>query len=149
LEEFKRILVPIDGSRLSTVAFDKAVSLALLIDGNVTIVNVVDDESPVLGGIQNDVVDERKREAMSMLDRYMQRGRDQGLEVRSVIKTGDPADRIIEMSTHFDLIIMGSLGMGKIAEIVLGSVVEKVSHRACCPVMIIRDNTEKCSRIRS
>jgi nucleotide-binding universal stress UspA family protein len=38
----------------------------------------------------------------------------------------------------FDVIVMGSQGMGKFKELVLGSVSSKVVHHASCPVMIIR-----------
>ncbi|MGV8107666.1 MAG: universal stress protein [Nitrososphaerota archaeon] len=36
------------------------------------------------------------------------------------------------------MIIMGSRGMGKFKELVLGSVSNKVLHHSPCPVMIIR-----------
>jgi nucleotide-binding universal stress UspA family protein len=38
----------------------------------------------------------------------------------------------------YDSIVMGSRGMGKFKELVLGSVSSKVVHHSSCPVMIIR-----------
>ncbi|HET6715755.1 MAG TPA: universal stress protein [Nitrososphaeraceae archaeon] len=38
----------------------------------------------------------------------------------------------------YDIIVMGSRGMGKFKELVLGSVSNKSVHHSSCPVMIIR-----------
>ena len=38
----------------------------------------------------------------------------------------------------FDIIIMGSRGMGKFKELILGSVSNKVLHHAKCSVMVVR-----------
>jgi len=38
----------------------------------------------------------------------------------------------------FDLVIMGSSGMGQVSGILLGSVSDRVAHRSTVPVLIVR-----------
>ena len=55
-------------------------------------------------------------------------------------ETGYPADVIVRIadSERFDLIVMGSRGMGAIKSFLLGSVSDRVVHHAHCPVLIVR-----------
>jgi len=56
------------------------------------------------------------------------------------VAIGDPAAEIIEIADKekADLIIIGSRGLGAIKGVVLGSVSQKVTHHAACPVMIVK-----------
>ena len=61
-----------------------------------------------------------------------------GVEVKSHALTGDPADALLEIAEResADLIVVGSQGMHGASRI-LGSVPNKVSHRARCHVLIV------------
>ena len=61
-----------------------------------------------------------------------------GVDVKSHTVTGDPAGALIEVAEREDagLIVVGSCGMHG-ARRVLGSVPNKVAHRARCNVMIV------------
>jgi len=66
-----------------------------------------------------------------------------GLEVDRVsaeVQVGVPAEEIVEManSEGFDLIVMGSRGLSPIAELLLGSVSERVIRISKCPVLIVK-----------
>ena len=56
------------------------------------------------------------------------------------ILDGAPADRIIAAAGHenADMIVMGSRGLGKFAELMMGSVSHKVSHLARCTCVIVK-----------
>lgn len=56
------------------------------------------------------------------------------------IVDGAPADRIIAAAGHekADMIVMGSRGLGKFAELMMGSVSHKVSHLAPCTCVIVK-----------
>ncbi len=55
-------------------------------------------------------------------------------------RTGAPVDGIIEYARdwHADLIVMGSSGLSGAARYLLGSIADKVSRNAPCPVLITR-----------
>ena len=60
------------------------------------------------------------------------------VEVKSHTVTGDPADALLEVAHEedADLIVVGNQGMHGVGR-VLGSVPNKVSHRAPCHVLIV------------
>lgn len=62
----------------------------------------------------------------------------QGVEVRPHVITGDPADALLAIAEQesAELIVVGSRGMHGVGRM-LGSVPNKVSHRARCHVMIV------------
>ena len=65
---------------------------------------------------------------------------EKGLTIDIKLLQGNPSSAILnfcEKEKH-DIIVMGSRGMGKFKELVLGSVSSKVLHHSSCPVMIIR-----------
>ena len=62
------------------------------------------------------------------------------LRVSTKIAEGRPAERIVEAAKEgkFDIIIMGSRGMGGAREFFLGSVSHRVAIEAPCPVLIVK-----------
>ena len=60
--------------------------------------------------------------------------------VTDLIDHGDPSARIIEIADErkADLIIMGSRGLSGIKRLFVGSISDKVTNNARCPVMIVR-----------
>ena len=54
--------------------------------------------------------------------------------------TGRPADKIVELAKEegFDLIVLGSRGLGNIKEFFLGGVSDRVADEAPCPVLIVK-----------
>ena len=63
-----------------------------------------------------------------------------GLKVSTMLEEGRPSDKIIETARtgNFDIIVMGSGGLGSIKEFFLGSVSDRVADEAPCPVLIVR-----------
>lgn len=61
-------------------------------------------------------------------------------DVTVEVVDGAPADRIIAAAGHesADVIVMGSRGLGKFAELMMGSVSHKVSHLARCSCFIVK-----------
>ena len=66
--------------------------------------------------------------------------RDEGIDVDTHARMGDPADAILDVAEEqsADLIVVGNKGMTGAKRFLLGSVPNKVSHHAPCSVMIIR-----------
>jgi nucleotide-binding universal stress UspA family protein len=147
MQEYSRILVPVDGSELSKKAFEKALTLSQSFGSQVTLLHVV---SPTVGGVgpmgyegailktDRSPLDE-ERTAKEVLSSYEGEVRAKGIEVTPMIKHGNPGTEIVRMAKDFDLIVMGVHGRPHLEHILMGSVADKVSHNACCPVLLIRE----------
>lgn len=53
------------------------------------------------------------------------------------VNSGNPAGELIDRSGDYELLVLGSRGLGGIAGLLLGSVTHKVAQHARCPVTII------------
>jgi nucleotide-binding universal stress UspA family protein len=62
------------------------------------------------------------------------------LTISKMLINGRPADEIVKLANQekFDLIVMGSRGMGRIKEFFLGSVSDRVADEANCPVLLVK-----------
>jgi nucleotide-binding universal stress UspA family protein len=60
--------------------------------------------------------------------------------VTTQYRRGEPSHEILAVAAEVkaDLIVMGSRGLGQIGGLILGSVSERVLHRANIPVLIVR-----------
>jgi nucleotide-binding universal stress UspA family protein len=60
------------------------------------------------------------------------------IEVR--LLDGSPADQILSAAEHekADMIVMGSRGLGKFADLLMGSVSHRVSHLAPCTCVTVK-----------
>jgi len=65
---------------------------------------------------------------------------DEDLEIDTHYVMGDPAVQIVKTAEegNYQLIVMGSRGLGAIKGIVMGSVSYKVLQLSHCPVLIIK-----------
>ncbi|MGA1865942.1 MAG: universal stress protein [Thermoplasmatota archaeon] len=146
MKRYRNILVPVDGSDLSLDAFEQALSLSKLIGSKITVLHVVEQlysDYTVLEGAEiisasNIIQAETRQQVKRFLDDFIRRGREEGVEVRTLIKDGHVAQEIIELSGNYDLIIIGTHGRRRIASLIMGSVAERVSRHSLCPVMLVR-----------
>ena len=62
-----------------------------------------------------------------------------GVEVETRLVAGDPADALVALAAEegMDVIVVGNKGMTGAARFLLGSVPNRVSHRAGCDVLIV------------
>ncbi len=152
MKRYKKILVPVDGSKLSDMAFEQAISLAKMVGGVVQVIHVMEPlhydlipfEITDVHNAMHDIEKESKSRIESILSEFVKKGKEVGVVVNSELVRGNIADKIITASSQYDLIIMGSLGQGALANLLLGSVAEKVSRHACCPVMLVREIGREC-----
>ena len=140
---FSRILVPVDGSDNSYRALDAALLLSEKLGAEVTVIHVIEDipvSYVVSEKLLREIVDAYKRENQLILSNCSEIATKKGLVIQTKLLQGNPGSIILDFceKEKYDIIIMGSRGMGKFKELVLGSVSSKVLHHSSCPVMIIR-----------
>lgn len=140
----KKILVTTDGSDNATRALLEAKRLGEALNAKVDIINIMEyiflspystvqfRAMPVTRNCK-EVGEKILKEASEIFDDY--KG-----EVSAKLEKGDPGDIIIEKAEKegYDLIIMGSRGLGAFSRAILGSVSHKVLNHVNTNVLIVR-----------
>jgi nucleotide-binding universal stress UspA family protein len=140
---FSKILVPVDGSENSLRALDHAIFLAKTTGASLTVIHVIENPPTVYIESQKllkDLLANYRAESAKVLDGCRQTAERRGVKLETVIAEGDAAYSITGYAHRkgFDLIIIGSRGLGKFKEMVLGSVSNKVLHHTKCSVLIVK-----------
>lgn len=140
----KKILVPIDGSEYSRKAMEKAKELGGPLNSDITVLNVIRPMQDYKYVHNKDFHREGERllvrESNLLLEDAAQLFKDYAGEVKSLYKRGDPAAEIVKFAEegNFDLVIMGSRGLGAFSRTLLGSISDKVIHHIKTSVLIIK-----------
>ena len=141
---FKSIVVGTDGSETADIAVSRAVNLASLTGAKLHVVSAYEPAPAHVGGSRPPA--EASEWAISphfkvdaVLDRASDIAQGGGLEIEVHGPKGDAASAILAVADHAnaDLIVLGSKGMQG-ARRVLGSVPNKVSHKAPCDLLIVQ-----------
>ncbi|GAA4507378.1 MULTISPECIES: universal stress protein [Nonomuraea] len=61
-----------------------------------------------------------------------------GVRVETDLHEGSAAERLVELSEHAALVVVGSRGLNTLSRAVVGSVAEYVAVHAACPVVVVR-----------
>jgi nucleotide-binding universal stress UspA family protein len=151
---FKKILVPLDGSKYSRNALGQAIDIAKKFGAQIYLITAVDtsDFPPgmLLALLKKDkVLEESIREYISAVKSQVRKEllaevgvcKAKGVtEAYYDIISGSPVDVILKFmrGRKIDLIIMGSQGRHGLSKVMtLGSVSRRVTELATCPVMIV------------
>lgn len=140
---FSKMLVPVDGSENSFRALDQAIFLAKSTGASVTAMHVIESPPTVYVESQkllDELLANYRAESAKVLDKCKQVANESGVKIETAIAEGDAASNITGYAHKegFDLIIIGSRGLGRFKEMVLGSVSNKVLHHVKCSVLIVK-----------
>lgn len=138
---YRDVLVCLDGSKESWLALEHAVAAAHAVDCRLTLFTVVPETPALIGPTpisRDQLVDDVQREMYGHLARARDAVPDD-VSVRTLMKTGDAATRIVETADELgcDAIFLGTRGRGRIGAL-LGSVSHAVLHRARTAVIVVR-----------
>jgi nucleotide-binding universal stress UspA family protein len=152
MTEFKRILVPLDGSPLSERALPVATALARAFGGEIILLRVLDIPTPTSPTSHPEVtiawVREARAQACLEAERYLdarqQEVYQQGIQVRALMRDHSPAQDILQVagSEEVDLVVMSAHGQGGLARWTFGSVADKVASHSPCPVLLVRHTVD-------
>ena len=136
---FKKILVPLDGSKLAEGILPQVEQLAKIHGSEVTLLRVALEH--IFEGtdpIEHQV--KMVREAENYLAKVEANLKKTGLKVNSVVRYGQDAQEIVDHARErgFDLIAMYTHGRTGIKQWVLGSVANKVLGASSVPVLLCR-----------
>lgn len=140
----QRVIVGLDDSEPSDAALDVVFDLPPADRIEVLVYSVADTETPV--AIRYSAAFERAQrdQARAIVDHAEQRAHARGVQVRSFVPNGRPADTIVEAAQHetVDLIVVGSHGRRGLRRFLLGSVAERVVRMSAVPTLVVRTHLE-------
>jgi nucleotide-binding universal stress UspA family protein len=133
-----RLLLPVDGSRFSRQATERALSLAAA-DTTLLVVSVLDAPP----GFVTEVP-EIARDLLNSLEELVaevaRQAANRGLPCETRVAVGPAYRTIVEMAGEWGagLIVMGSHGRTGLKRLLMGSVTERVVGQAPCPVLVVK-----------
>jgi len=134
----KNILLATDGSPNCETAVDRAIELAKNQSARLTAISVVytNDEYMALAP---GIVDKLIGKAKEKLATIAQKGKEAGVEIKTVVKEGEAYEAITALAENnsIDLIVMGSHGRKRLQRLLMGSVTERTIGYAACPVLVV------------
>jgi nucleotide-binding universal stress UspA family protein len=136
------LLVCLDGSKPSISTLDYAVKLAEKASSKLTLLNV--QEVPSYGHLSPDSQAIFEKIGTQILTNSLDAVGKKGLDAEKRVEFGIVANRIVEIAEkeNYDLIVLGHKGLGIVKRFLLGSVSDKVSHKAKCSVLIFPSKHE-------
>ena len=138
--KIKKILVPLDGSSNSFRGLDVAIHMARECHATITGLYVTGITKPKT----NDPITPLEKLLLTNAQKIMKKAKlkaaKQGILFIDTVSYGDSERRIVEIAKRkdFDLIVIGSRGMGAAKEIFLGSTSNYVLHKSKKPVLIVK-----------
>lgn len=149
----KKIIVPVDFSKISSNALDFAIEFNTILKGEILLLHVLElpsysfsamGEMDLDRGNQDFVSAKFTEGAHNRLTEWSNRVTDAGQAVKIRMKHGHPYDNISKeiVSEKASYIIMGSTGASGLTEIFLGSNAERVIRHSECPVIIVKGPTK-------
>jgi nucleotide-binding universal stress UspA family protein len=148
---YKRILVPLDGSKLAECALPYAEELAkgcgteevilVSVTERVPGYRAVEDPSQPLGQrLVPEAAGKKERPAQKYLSRIADGMKAKGIKVDTEVLIGDPAGEIVTYAVDpgCDIIVMSSHGRSGPSRWAYGSVADKVFRATCVPVLMVR-----------
>ncbi|MFY9605794.1 MAG: universal stress protein [Thermoplasmata archaeon] len=141
MDEIRKILIATDGSEYTKEAVSTGLHLAKILGADVTALYVIDQTSFVSFPIDSSIVSVYsllENEGKRAVDEVRKEGEGQGVKVTPVVVEGSPTRKIVEMAVDFDLVVIGTLGRSALSKLFMGSVAERVTRYAPCPVLVVR-----------
>lgn len=127
MKEKMKILVGVDGSDYSTWALMEAISIAKKFSGHVKVITVY----------KRGNIDEATKTQLKAKQLLEEEKIDSSL---SAILGSNPSRALVDTAKNenFNLIVVGSRGLGSAASFLLGSVSKQVVSKASCDVLVVK-----------
>ena len=139
MQNIKKILVPMDGSKNSMRGLDEAIYLARQCHAIITglyVIPISNSTDSQISSLEKYLLDN----ASKFMSKAKTRAAQNGILFDDAIIHGDEGPKIISYANNksYDIIVIGSRGMGSMKEIFLGSTSNYVLHKSKIPVLIVK-----------
>jgi nucleotide-binding universal stress UspA family protein len=146
VQPHRTIVVGVDGSPGARDALAFALQEARLRRADVRVVAAWDIPGAVYAGAYGlgdpEFSGHLEQAARDNAARALEDADSDGVEVRTVVREGNPAQILVEEAGAADLLVVGSRGLGGFRSLLLGSVGQQCAHHAPCPLVIVRPRRE-------
>lgn len=152
---YGNILVPVDGSTVSTAGLHEAIKLAKNLRSRIRLVHIVNefilDATWSPSSYASTVIESLRESGKIILSRAVTMVSREGMEPESVLLEsigGSAADLILAQAKEWpaDLIVMGTHGRRGLIRATLGSDAEQVVRGSSVPVLLIRAAPERADK---
>jgi nucleotide-binding universal stress UspA family protein len=154
--QMRPVMLATDGSPTAEKATATAIELADKLDTELVIASVWDLAYPAYGPmgfapapVNGEVAKLCEEAAGKVIAEAVSRAEEAGVETRSLVLRGFPAQAICEAAAKIrpQFLVLGSHGWGTVKRALFGSVSFGVLHRAACPVLVVPgEKTESATR---
>lgn len=137
---FKKILVPLDGSKYSEKVLERVSDLVSAFDSKIILLYVIEKPLPI------NFLD--RKEYLSILQKFgnktLNKANDlllkNGITAKTLLKKGNIVSEIEKVAKNekCDLIVVGSKGLGAVTRLLLGSVSNKLAQYSPCSLLIVK-----------
>ena len=138
-QQYERIMVAIDGSYESELAFIKGVHVAKRNNAQLLLVHVIDTRAlQSVATFDSYIYEKLEDEAKAVLADFERQAREAGLtKIRKVIEFGNLN---IPDKENVDLIMVGATGLNTFERLLIGSSSEYILRHAKVDLLIVRDS---------
>ena len=146
---YKKILVPLDGSKLAEIALPHAESLSLQYQADLVLLSVIDP--PSMTGRNDSAIqvfqkemDTKMQEAEIYLKALKNQFERENIKTRYFVNSGSVVQNIIDTAAResVDLVLIASHGRSGLQRVFFGSIAAGVLNRIEQPLMVIRRANE-------
>lgn len=141
-DDYRNVLVAIDGSKQSEKAFAEALAVTKRNDAKLHIVAIINDAelSTSAFSFSKIFAQEKERVETEVLKRIHD-ATENGIDnSEAFVEVGNPKQVIVKYADEnkIDLIVIGSTGKGALSQQVIGSTTAYVVNHATCNVLVVR-----------
>jgi nucleotide-binding universal stress UspA family protein len=143
---YKKILVPLDGSKLAEAVLPHAEALAKSENAEIIILRVPTTPASEFMARDPSVASMIRQSVMEEAEEYVHDKvgtiEEEHIKATGMTREGPVPEMILEVAdeTHADMIAMSTHGRSGIQRWLMGSVADKIVHHAHIPVMLIHPN---------
>ncbi len=137
---YKRILVALENGRADQTLLPHIAELAKVHGSELLLVHVADGFAARNFDQLKLTESQEMKDDRAYLESSAEKLREQGLTASTFLALGDPAGGILKTAAdqNCDLIAMTTHGHGLLGDIVYGSTINEVRHKAFMPVLLVR-----------
>ncbi|MGD9674959.1 MAG: universal stress protein [Candidatus Nitrosocosmicus sp.] len=150
---FKNILMPFDGSEASAKATEYAIYISGLENSSITFIHILDNikqggaiglrarygDTKLINGFEN----ARRKNALKWIEPIQERATAKGIKNNVEIledKKNSKIETIVDFieKNEVDLVVIGSRGLSRFKQMLVGSIASGIISHSKCPVLVIR-----------